>query len=76
MPSAIGRSDGGSQVRKDFANPGKQPAAPAPNSRRVAINDGRFQAHPVAAVKNDWRYAREKIMAELQRRGYTYIKAE
>ena len=30
----------------------------------------------VAAVKNDWRYAREKIMAELQRRGYTYITVE
>jgi hypothetical protein len=27
----------------------------------------------VAGVKNDWRYAREKIIAELQRRGYTYI---
>jgi DNA-directed RNA polymerase specialized sigma24 family protein len=30
----------------------------------------------VAAVKNDWRYAREKIIEELHRRGYTYIKAE
>jgi DNA-directed RNA polymerase specialized sigma24 family protein len=30
----------------------------------------------VAAVKNDWRYAREKIIAELQRRGYTYITVE
>jgi len=30
----------------------------------------------VADVKNDWRYAREKIMAELQRRGYTYITVE
>src|SRR5262249_15924189 len=27
----------------------------------------------VADVKNDWRYAREKIIAELQRRGHTYI---
>jgi DNA-directed RNA polymerase specialized sigma24 family protein len=30
----------------------------------------------VADVKNDWRYAREKIIAELQRRGYTYITVE
>jgi len=30
----------------------------------------------VAAVKNDWRYARGKIIAELQRRGYTFIKVE
>jgi DNA-directed RNA polymerase specialized sigma24 family protein len=30
----------------------------------------------VAVVKNDWRYAREKIIVELQRRGYTYIRVE
>jgi DNA-directed RNA polymerase specialized sigma24 family protein len=30
----------------------------------------------VAAVKNDWRYAWEKIIAELQSRGYTYIRVE
>jgi DNA-directed RNA polymerase specialized sigma24 family protein len=30
----------------------------------------------VAAVKNDWHYAREKIIVELQRRGYTYIRVE
>src|SRR5262249_36613720 len=30
----------------------------------------------VADVKNDWRYAREKIIAELQRRGHTYITVE
>jgi hypothetical protein len=30
----------------------------------------------VADVKNDWRYAREKIIAELQRRGYTFITLE
>jgi hypothetical protein len=30
----------------------------------------------VADVKNDWRYAREKIIAELHRRGYTYITVE
>src|SRR5437016_693691 len=30
----------------------------------------------VAAVKSEWRYAREKIIAELNRRGYTYITVE
>jgi hypothetical protein len=30
----------------------------------------------VAAVKSVWRQAREKIIAELQRRGYTYITVE
>lgn len=30
----------------------------------------------VAAVKNDWRYAREKIIAELKRRGYTELTPE
>jgi DNA-directed RNA polymerase specialized sigma24 family protein len=30
----------------------------------------------VADVKNDWRYAREKIIAELQGRGYTFITLE
>jgi hypothetical protein len=30
----------------------------------------------VAAVKNVWRYAREKIIVELQRRGYTYMRVE
>jgi DNA-directed RNA polymerase specialized sigma24 family protein len=30
----------------------------------------------VAAVKSVWRLAREKIIAELQRRGYTYITVE
>jgi len=30
----------------------------------------------VADVKNDWRYAREKIVAKLQRRGYTFITLE
>ena len=30
----------------------------------------------VADVKNDWRYARAKIIAELERRGYTYITVE
>jgi RNA polymerase sigma factor (sigma-70 family) len=30
----------------------------------------------VAAVKSEWRYARERIIAELNRRGYTYITVE
>ncbi len=30
----------------------------------------------VADVKTVWRYVREKIIAELQRRGYTYISVE
>jgi hypothetical protein len=30
----------------------------------------------VADVKSVWRYAREKIIAELQRRGYTWVKVE
>src|ERR1700686_697939 len=52
-PSAMGRSEGGSQELNTFANPGKQPASPAPNSSRVTSRDGRFHTHPVAAVKND-----------------------
>src|SRR5260370_19955330 len=52
-PSAMGRSDGGSQELNTFANPGKQPASPAPNSSRVTSKDCRFQTHPVAAAKND-----------------------
>src|SRR2546423_1923062 len=53
IPSAMGRSDCGSQALNDFANRGRQPASPAPNSRRVINRDGRFHTHPVAAVKND-----------------------
>ncbi len=30
----------------------------------------------VADVRNDWRYARQRIIAELQSRGYTYISLE
>src|SRR5579863_7336738 len=53
IPSAMARSAGGSQVRKDFARHGKHPASPAPNSSRVTTSDGKFHTHPVAAVKND-----------------------
>jgi DNA-directed RNA polymerase specialized sigma24 family protein len=34
------------------------------------------QTESVAAVKSDWRFAREKIAAELRRRGYTFLSLE
>ena len=34
------------------------------------------KAESVAAVKSDWRFAREKIAAELVRRGYSFIPSE
>jgi RNA polymerase sigma factor (sigma-70 family) len=34
------------------------------------------KAESVTAVKSDWRFAREKIAAELNRRGYTFIPVE
>jgi hypothetical protein len=43
---------------------------------RDAVSAMTGTTESVAAVKNDWRYAREKIIAELQRRGYTYITVE
>jgi RNA polymerase sigma factor (sigma-70 family) len=41
-----------------------------------AVNAITGATESVADVKNSWRYAREKIVAELQRRGYTCITAE
>src|SRR5713101_6580335 len=53
MPCAFTLSSGGSQVVKDLVKLGKQPASPAPNINRVVTMEAKFQAHPVAAVKND-----------------------
>ena len=53
MPSAEFRCIGGSHVWNKRARPGKQPDSPAPKSRRVTSIEGKFHAHPVAAVNND-----------------------
>ena len=53
MPSAEFRSRCGSHVRNMEARPGKQPDSPAPNNSRLVKSEGKFQAAPVAAVKND-----------------------
>src|SRR5438094_9603957 len=53
MPCAFTRSSGGSHVVNDFVRLGKHPASPAPNINRVTTMEGKFHAHPVAAVKND-----------------------
>jgi DNA-directed RNA polymerase specialized sigma24 family protein len=45
-----------------------------PLADAVGAITGRTES--VAAVKSVWRQAREKIIAELQRRGYTYIRVE
>src|SRR5438093_1447879 len=52
-PTARLRSSPGSQLANILARLGKQPASPAPNRNRVTSSEPRFQAHPVAAVKND-----------------------
>src|SRR6266576_2150425 len=52
-PTARLRSSRGNQLVNIFARLGKQPASPAPNRKRVTSNEPRFQAQPVAAVKND-----------------------
>src|SRR5436190_1908920 len=52
-PTARLRSSRGSQLVNIFAKLGKQPASPAPNRNRITSSDTRFQAQPVAAVKND-----------------------
>jgi hypothetical protein len=41
-----------------------------------AVNAITGATERLADVKNNWRYAREKIVAELQRRGYTWITVE
>src|SRR6266852_8270656 len=53
IPCALVLSSGGSQVVKALVRLGKQPASPAPNINRVIAMEVKFQAHPVAAVKND-----------------------
>src|SRR5262245_8977152 len=52
-PTARLRSSRGSQLVNILARFGKQPASPAPKRKRVTNSDARFQAQPVAAVKND-----------------------
>src|SRR5512145_2277342 len=53
MDCARVRSEAGSQFMNAFVKFGKQPASPAPNMNRAVTSEARFQAYPVAAVKND-----------------------
>src|SRR5262252_9429704 len=53
IPCAFTLSLGGSHAVKAFVKLGKQPASPAPNRNRVTTIEAKFQAQPVAAVKND-----------------------
>ena len=45
-----------------------------PLAEAVSAVTGKSES--VAAVKSDWRYAREKIATALHRRGYSFIPAE
>ena len=53
IPCARVRSSNGSQRLNALVRFGKAPASPAPNRKRVAINETQLKAHPVATVKND-----------------------
>src|SRR6185312_8574026 len=64
-PCARLRSRSGSQMVNILVRFGKQPASPAPKKNRAVTRETKFQAQPVAAVKND----HHSTMRRITRRG-------